>query len=77
MASTHAQGAPPRVYYRTKAEWAEARAKDLRDQARTLQFQPTFGIPGKAARKYEQVANLRREASKFERMAATFRKKHL
>lgn len=77
MASTVAQGAPNRVFYRTKAEWAQARAQELREEARKLQFQPSFGSQGKAARKYEQVAHLRREAARFDRMASAFRKKHL
>jgi hypothetical protein len=75
MASTVAQGAHQRVFFNSKAEWAEARAKELRAEATRLRYQPSFGQTIRAMRKFNAVSDLQREAARFERMAAAFRKK--
>lgn len=67
----------PRVFHKTKAEWAEARAKECRDQANALRYTSSNGFGWKARRKFEGVDNLEREALRFDRMARAFREEGL
>jgi hypothetical protein len=66
------RGVGPR---RSKAEWAEARAAALREQARTLRFEPSAGAAHRARHKPEQIAHLHAEAAKFDRIARALRKR--
>lgn len=77
MTSPVAQGTHQRVFYRTKAEWAEAKAKELLAEASQLRFEPSMGQAIRARRKFDAVANLQREAVKFDRMAPAFRKRRM
>jgi hypothetical protein len=62
-----------RPHYRTKAEWAAAKASELRQQARQLRFQSSAGSYIKAARKARSVNHLDAQAHRYERLAARFR----
>lgn len=68
---------PQRKRFATKAEWAEAQASNLRDQAHALRYQSSEGVSWKAARKFEAVARMEQEACRFDSMARTFRRKGL
>lgn len=61
-------------YYRKKSDWAAARAAEIRKTSRELQFRPSGGSTLKAARKFAQVRELDREASRWEAMAERFRR---
>lgn len=67
--------APKRERFATKAEWADARARELRSQADALRYQPSNGVSWKAARKYRAVEQLELEAIRFDGMARTYRRK--
>lgn len=67
--------APKRERFATKAEWAEARARELRSQAIALRYESSNGVAWKAARKYRAVEQLELEALRFDGMARTFRRK--
>lgn len=65
----------PRKHYKTKAEWAAARATELRERIRELRFKSSEGSTARARRKYDSIALLEAEASKYEGMAARFRER--
>lgn len=60
-----------RPYYRTKAEWAAAKARELRQEADLM---PTVSIHDwrGVKRRMGAVRSLTAEADRFERMARTF-----
>jgi hypothetical protein len=57
----------------SKADWAAAKAKTLRDQAYKLERQPSNGNTSSARSKYKQVVLLNQEASRFEAIAGRLR----
>ena len=62
-----------RPRYKTKAEWAAAQANDMRVRASELLYRPSAGSVQRARKKYDQVATLHQEASRFDSMAARFK----
>jgi len=61
--------------FATKAEWADARAKELEDQLYRVSSEHVEYR--QVRRKYSSMENIRQEAAKFRRMAATFRRRGL
>jgi hypothetical protein len=75
--ATDPNAATERPYFKTKAEWAASRAKELRDQAYKIRFTSSNGQAWRARRKFESVDRLYEEAARFDQMAATYRRKGL
>lgn len=65
-----------RTHHRTKADWAAAQARDRRDQAAALPVLPASDWRG-IQQRTRTHAHLHAEASRFERMAASFRARGL
>jgi hypothetical protein len=64
----------PRPRFRKKSEWARDKARELQRQANELRYQSTTSSV-RAARKYEGVRNLEREASRFDAIARRLEEK--
>lgn len=75
--TTEQNAATKRPHFKTKAEWAASRAKELREQAHQTRFTPSNGQAWRARRKFEGIERLYEEAARFEQMAATYRRKGL
>lgn len=58
-----------RPRFKTKSEWAAAQAADMRERARALLGRSSGGSVVKARRKFDQIAHLQREASRFDALA--------
>ena len=69
--------APPKRFFKSKAEWAEARSKELRQRAYDLTYQSSGGSTSRARSKYQGIEFIRSEADRFSKMAAYYRSKHL
>jgi hypothetical protein len=64
---------PKRKYYKTKAEWAQAQADDLRARAAARRFESSGGSSFKARRKYQSIDSANDEADRWQRMANRFK----
>jgi len=62
-----------RPRHKTKADWATAQANDMRARAEALRYESSGGSVLRARRKFDQIEDLCREASRFEGMAARFK----
>ena len=65
----------PKTHFKTKADWADARAAELRAQVQKLRYETSNGSTSKARQKFECIANLNREAMRYENMARHYRGK--
>lgn len=70
---TSTKQARPR--YRTKAEWAQAKADEYFALANERRFAYSNGSATKAARKFEQVRHLEAEFVRFQSMARRYRER--
>lgn len=70
--STSAVRPPGR--FAKKSQWARDKARELQRQANELRYQSTTSSV-RAARKYEGVRNLEREASRFDAIARRLEEK--
>ena len=66
-----------RPYYKTKAEWAAAKAEECREAARTLRYESTAGRPRARMNKHGALNSLADQAAKYDRMAERFRRRGL
>lgn len=62
----------PRPRYASKADWAAAKAAELRRQADDLSRPEALGDWRQAKMREESARELRREAAKFDRIAARY-----
>lgn len=60
--------------YRSKADWAQAKADQFREQARSLRYESSAGSTFKARGKYECIRRLQNEAARFDQIAMRLRK---
>lgn len=63
---------PKRPYYRTKAEWAAAEARALRQEARLMPTVPSANWQA-VRRRMRALQALRAEADRLEALAARFK----
>ena len=61
-----------RPYYRTKAEWAAAKARELRQEARLMPTVPSANWQA-VRRRMTALRTLRAEADRLEKLAERFR----
>lgn len=67
----------PKVHFKNKAEWAAAQATQLRETASQLRYENSKGSSIKSRQKFECIANLNREAARYESMARHYREQGL